>query len=272
MDLTLLLKSLIMGIVEGLTEFLPVSSLGHVIIIGDLLHFPADIAATFEIFVQTGALIALILYFARDLITLFVQARTQPDARRLLLAVAVAFLPAAIIGFLFGDLIKQFLFNPISVAAALLIGGVLMLLAEQIVQNRPAQVRALANVDLKRALAVGLSQVLALYPGMSRSAPTIAGGLLASLDRPTALRFSFYLAIPTLLAASAFDLVRSLGTITLGSMPSFAIGAVTSFLVALVVIHFFLSYVSSHTLRPFAWYRIVVGLGMLVVYTHFFAA
>jgi undecaprenyl-diphosphatase len=272
MDLILLLKSLIMGVVEGLTEFLPVSSLGHVIIVGDLLHFPADIAGTFEIFVQTGALVALILYFARDLITLFLRARTQPAARRLLLAVAVAFLPAAIIGFLFGDLIKRSLFSPISVAAALLVGGVLMLLAEQIVQNRSAQVNTLEDVNLKRALAVGLSQVLALYPGMSRSAPTIAGGLLVGLDRPTALRFSFYLAIPTLLAASAFDLVRSFGTIAPGSMPSFATGAVTSFLVALVVIHFFLGYVSSHTLRPFAWYRIVVGLGMLVVYSHVFAA
>ena len=123
MDLILLLKSLVMGIVEGLTEFLPVSSLGHVIIVGDLLHFPASIASTFEIFVQTGALVALILYFARDLTALFLRARTDADARRLLLAVAVAFLPAAVIGFLFGDLIKQSLFSPLSVAAALLVGG-----------------------------------------------------------------------------------------------------------------------------------------------------
>jgi undecaprenyl-diphosphatase len=127
-------------------------------------------------------------------------------------------------------------------------------------------VTLLEGIDFRRALAVGVSQVAALFPGMSRSAPTIAGGLLAGLDRPTALRFSFYLAIPTLLAASAFDLVHSLDTITAATLPSFATGTITSFLVALVVIHFFLGYVSSHTLRPFAWYRIAVGVVMLVVY------
>jgi undecaprenyl-diphosphatase len=266
MDLLLLFKSVVMGVVEGLTEFLPVSSLGHVIIVGDLLRFPAGIAATFEIFVQTGALVALILYFARDLITLFLRARSDATARRLLLAVAVAFLPAAVIGLIFGDLIKRTLFSPLSVAVALLVGGVLMLVAEKIVQGHTASIRSLDQVGLGRALIVGISQVAALYPGMSRSAPTIAGGLLAGLDRPTALRFSFYLAIPTLLAASGFDFVRSLGDITSGNLPSFLVGAATSFVVALGVIHFFLGYVSSHTLRPFAWYRIAVGVVMLVVY------
>jgi undecaprenyl-diphosphatase len=268
MDLALLLKSLVMGMVEGLTEFLPVSSLGHVIIVGDLLQFPIDIAATFEIFVQTGALIALILYFARDLVGLLRRAPVDRQAQRLPLAVAVAVLPAATVGVLLGDLIKQYLFSPVSVAFALLIGGILMLVAEQIVQGRKAPVTSLEGVDPKRALAVGVSQVLALYPGMSRSAPTIAGGLLVGLDRPMALRFSFYLAIPTLLAASGFDLVRSVGTITAAAIPPFVVGAVTSFLVALVVIHFFLGYVSNHTLRPFAWYRIVIGVLMFVLYLH----
>ena len=268
MDILLLLKSLLMGVVEGLTEFLPVSSLGHVIIIGDLLHFPTDIAATFEIFVQIGALIALILYFSRDVAGLFLRARTDAGARRVLVAVAVAFMPAAVIGFLFGDLIKQTLFGPLHVAIALLVGGILMLVAESIVQGRVAQVTDVAHIDLKRALLVGLLQVIALYPGMSRSAPTIAGGLLAGLGRPTALRFSFYLAIPTLLAASGYDFVRNLGSLSSSALPLFVAGAVTSFLVGLIVIHFFLGYVSSHTLRPFAWYRIVVGIVMLVLYWH----
>ncbi len=266
MDLLLLLKSLLMGIVEGLTEFLPVSSLGHVIIIGDLLHFPAELAASFEIFVQTGAWIALIFYFFRDIAGLIQRARVDAGARRVLLAVAVAFLPAAVIGFLFGDVIKKTLFGTLHVVIALIVGGVLMLIAERVIQGRAAKVTNLADVNLKRALAVGISQVAALYPGMSRSAPTIAGGLLAGLDRPTALRFSFYLAIPTLVAASGYDFVRNLGSLPADAISLYIVGGLTSFLTGLVVIRFFLGYVSSHSLRPFAWYRIVFGIVILAVY------
>jgi undecaprenyl-diphosphatase len=266
MDLTLLLKSLIMGIVEGMTEFLPVSSLGHVIIFGYLLHFPTEIAATFDVFVQVGALIALVLHFERDLIAVLQRVRTEQGARQLLLAIAIAFLPVAVVGVLLGDMIKQYLFSPLNVAIALIVGGILMLIVEQIIQRRKPSITRLEGVSPLRALAIGISQVLALYPGMSRSGPTIAGGLLVSLDRPTALKFSFYLAIPTLLAASAFDFIRSINNLAVNTLPVFIIGAIASFLVALVVIRFFLVYVSNHTLRPFAWYRIAFGVAMIILY------
>ncbi len=255
-----------MGVVEGMTEFLPISSLGHVIIFGYLLHFPTQIAATFDVFVQVGALIALVLHFARDLITLLRRAGTERGARQFLLTIAIAFLPAAFVGMLLGNMIKQYLFSPSNVAIALIVGGILMLIVEQIVQRRKPLVTSLESVGPLQALAIGISQVLALYPGMSRSAPTIAGGLLVSLDRPTALRFSFYLAIPTLFAASAFDLIHSINSLAANTLPAFIIGAMTSFLVALVVIRFFLGYVSNHTLRPFAWYRIAFGMVMIILY------
>ena len=267
MDTLLLLKSLVMGVVEGLTEFLPVSSLGHVIIVGDLLHFPTNISATFEIFVQIGALIALLLYFAHDLLDLLGRIPSDPGAQRLLVSLGIAFLPAAIIGFVFGDALKRALFHPTFVAVALVVGGILMLLVERRMQSQSPVVTSVETVDGPRALSIGFSQVLALWPGMSRSAPTICGGLLCSLDRVTALRFSFYLAIPTLLAASALDFVRSLPTLSLSVLPVFLIGAFSAFIVALIVIRFFLGYIAHHGLRPFAWYRIVVGVLMLAWYT-----
>lgn len=260
-----------MGIVEGLTEFLPVSSTGHLIIFGKLLAFEQAIggqalADTFEVFIQLGAILAVVVYFARDLLSQL-QRALQGDkaARMLLLNVLIAFVPAAIVGFLFRRQIKAYLFNPISVALAMIVGGVLLLWVERLLGNLErawpkAQTLQLEHVRTRQALGIGLAQIASLWSGMSRSASTLVGGLLMGLDRPTALRFSFYLSIPTLVVASLFDLVQSRDLITGAVLPAFGVGLVVSFVVALVVIKFFLGYVARHNLVPFAWYRIGAGI------------
>jgi len=258
MNIYLLLEALIMGVVEGLTEFLPISSTGHLIVAGRLLRFPEEIAATFEIFIQLGAILAVVVYFARDLLR---EVRAAPAARGLLLNLAVAFLPAALVGIALGDLIKAYLFNPVTVAFALIGGGVIMLIIEQR-PRRPA-VREVLAARWPHALVVGLAQIASLWPGFSRSASTIIGGMLAGMDRPTALRFSFYLSIPTMVAATVFDFLRSLDEIHAEALPAFFIGTACAFLVALAVIKFLLGYVARHDFKPFGWYRIAAGLGLL---------
>jgi undecaprenyl-diphosphatase len=258
MNVYLLLKALIMGVVEGLTEFLPISSTGHLIVAGRLLRFPEEIAATFEIFIQLGAILAVVVYFARDLLR---EVRAAPAARGLLLNLAVAFLPAALVGIALGDVIKAYLFNPVTVAFALIGGGVIMLIIEQR-PRRPA-VRDVLAARWPHALVVGLAQIASLWPGFSRSASTIIGGMLAGMDRPTALRFSFYLSIPTMVAATVFDFLRSLDKIHAEALPAFFIGTACAFLVALAVIKFLLGYVARHDFKPFGWYRIAAGLALL---------
>lgn len=274
MDIALILKAIIMGIIEGLTEFLPISSTGHLIIAGQLLNFSAAIGSkeleeVFEVVIQMGAILAVIVFFARDLIGQIGRA-LQGDraARWLLINVLIAFIPAAAIGFLFRSALSN-LFNPISVAIAMIVGGIIILVVENWIQRRPARTQNLEAVSPKQALGIGIAQIAALWSGMSRSASTLIGGMLMGLDRPTALRFSFYLSIPTLLAAGLFDLVRSRDLLTGGALPAFAIGLVVSFIVALVVIKFFLSYVARRNLVPFAWYRIIAGIVVLVYFRFF---
>lgn len=262
MDALLLLKALLMGIVEGLTEFLPVSSTGHLIIAGELLNFPKDISATFEIFIQLGAIVAVIVFFARDLADLLRRAPRDRNAQRLLLSVAIAFVPAAVVGILFRTAIKG-LFNSINVAIAMIVGAIIIFIVEAM--NRQPAVTQLENVTWPRALGVGVAQIAALWPGMSRSASTIVGGLLCGLDRVTTVKFSFYLSIPTIVLASLFDLVRSLDTIQSSQIAAFAVGLITSFVVALVVIRWFLRFIGTHTLKPFAWYRLIAGLILIAV-------
>ncbi|GIV84552.1 MAG: undecaprenyl-diphosphatase [Candidatus Roseilinea sp.] len=263
MDLSLLFKALVMGIVEGLTEFLPISSTGHLIVAGALIGFPEAIAATFEIFIQLGAILAVVVYFARDLLDLLRRATRDLRARRAVVNVAIAFIPAAVVGALFSRSIKDYLFNPLTVALALIVGGVMMLIVEW--RPRRATTHEVEDAHWRQALAVGLAQVASLWPGFSRSASTIIGGLLTGMDRPTALRFSFYLSIPTMLAATTFDFARNLDAIHPTELPAFIVGLVTAFLVALVVIRFFLSYVAQHDLKPFAGYRIVAGVMLIAL-------
>lgn len=270
MDLSLIIKAIIMGIVEGLTEFLPVSSTGHLIVAGRLLNFPEAIAGTFEIFIQLGAILAVIVYFIRDLTDLLRRATKENSARRLLLNIAVAFVPAAAVGFLLNKFIEERLFNPTTVALALIGGGIIMLAVEW--RPRTPKTTEIEQTSMKQALGIGIAQIAALWPGMSRSASTLIGGMLMGLDRSTALRFSFYLSIPTITIASLFALVRDPGSVGGEYLLVFATGFIVSFLVALVVIKFFLGYVARHDLKPFAWYRIVVGVILIALAaTGFFA-
>ncbi|MCS7061498.1 MAG: undecaprenyl-diphosphate phosphatase [Anaerolineae bacterium] len=267
MDMLLLLKALVMGIVEGVTEFLPISSTGHLIVAGRILHLPANMRFTFEIFIQLGAILAVIVYFARDLIGLGRDALADnpntPAARRLLLGVAVAFAPAGLIGFLFNDLIDAYLFHPFTVGVALIVGAIVILAIER----RPCSpiTHAVAEVRVSQALLIGASQVASLFPGFSRSAATIVGGLLAGLDRPTALRFSFYLSIPTMVIATVYALAKNVSRIQADQLPAFGVGLIASFGVALIVVHWFLKFVSTHTLKPFAWYRLAAGAVIIVL-------
>jgi undecaprenyl-diphosphatase len=275
MDLILLLKSLVMGIVEGVTEFLPISSTGHLIIAGNLLQFPQsigsqEVANTFEIFIQLGAILAVVVYFIRDLIALLRRALRPASgdrsAQRLLIALAIAFVPAGLVGFFLNKYIDEYLFSPFTVGIAMVVGGILILIVEAWLRNRAQPVHAIEEVDYKRGLGVGIAQIVSLFPGMSRSAATIVGGLLVGMDRPTALRFSFYLSIPTMIIATLYSLYKSLDTIHGNVIPAFAVGLVVSFVVALAVIRWFLGYVARHDFRPFAWYRLAVGALLIALF------
>lgn len=263
MDWSLLLKAVVMGIVEGLTEFLPVSSTGHLIVVGRALAIPSEVEVAFEIFIQLGAILAVVVYFARDLLALLRRAAREVQARVLLLGVLVAFLPAALVGVVFDDWIEAHLFSPWTVALALIVGGAAMLWIET--RQRQPRVHHVEMVTLRDALGVGLAQVLSLVPGVSRAAATILGGMLVGMDRPTALRFSFYLSIPTLGAASVYSLVRALDRIPAEWGMAFGVGFGVSFLVALLVVKAFLAYVARYSLKPFGWYRIVAGVVVIAL-------
>ncbi len=268
MELLNLLKAAIMGIVEGLTEFLPVSSTGHLIVAEAVLGFRNAVggesaAQTFEIFIQLGAILAVVVYFARDLLTLIARAAKDGAAARVLLNVLIAFIPAAVVGLLFSSTIKAYLFNPRTVAVALILGGIAMLLVEA--RHLAARTESVEKMRPMQALGVGLAQIVALIPGMSRSAWTLIGGMFAGLDRSTALRFSFYLSIPTLGAATIYDLYKSRDLLSADAVPAFAVGLIVSFVVALFVVKFLLNWVARHDLKLFAWYRIAAGLALLAL-------
>jgi undecaprenyl-diphosphatase len=265
MDVVELGKAAVMGIVEGATEFLPVSSTGHLIIAGEWLNFLADEAKrdTFEIFIQLGAILAIVWIYRAKIIETFGGFR-DPVRRGLIINIMVAFLPAAIIGFLIHDWIKTALFKPVIVATALVIGGVVILVIEALHKNTTVQ--KVDDIPTGKALGVGLAQVLALIPGVSRSGATIMGGLSLGLSRLAATEFSFFLAIPVMFAATLFDLIKARDVLQLSDTPVFAVGFVVSFITAIVVVKKFLQFVSSNTFRPFAWYRIVFGILLLVYY------
>jgi undecaprenyl-diphosphatase len=246
------LQALVLGIVEGLTEFLPVSSTGHLILAGDLLGFHGERAKVFHVAIQTGAMLAVVWeyrtrFFAVD-VALW---------RNLL----VAFIPAAVLGLVFGGAIKEYLFAPVPVALAFIVGGVIILLVER--GARAARLETTRAMTWRDALKVGVAQCFALIPGTSRSGATIIGGMLFGLSRPAATEFSFFLAVPTLVAAGGYDLWRSRSLFALEDLQMVAVGLVVSFLSALIVIRWLVRYVATHDFRPFAWYRIAFGLAVL---------
>jgi undecaprenyl-diphosphatase len=251
-------KALVLGIVEGLTEFLPVSSTGHLIVASAAVDYPDAGRTTIELFIQGGAILAVLWHYRHELAALAGRARSEGPARALVLKVLAAFVPAAVIGLLLHHAIEEHLFSPRTVAWSLVLGGVVLLVVES-ARLRP-RVHDIERVGWRDALAIGLAQVASLVPGVSRAGATIVGGLLAGLDRPVATQFSFYLALPTVGAASAFALLKAAPHLTAADLPALAIGFVSAFVSALIVIRVFLAYVRTHDLRVFGYYRIAAGI------------
>jgi len=264
MDWVSLGKAALMGIVEGATEFIPVSSTGHLILAADWLNFQADPANTFEVVIQLGAILAVLWIYRERLTAVGRRWNTDPTARQFILNVMIAFVPAAGVGFLIYDWMKEVLFRPIVVAWALVLGGIVILLIEK--WNPKVNVETVDEIPPTTALKVGIAQILALIPGVSRSGATIMGGRAAGLSRTAATEFSFFLAIPIMFMASLFDLFKARDTLSATHVPVFAVGFLVSFLSAIIVVRAFLGFVSKHTFVPFAWYRIVFGLLLLLVY------
>jgi undecaprenyl-diphosphatase len=269
-----ILIAIILGIVEGLTEFLPVSSTGHLILVGNWLNFTGAKANAFNIFIQLGAIFAVVGYFRQRLWRVVTALLGKPvagnpngltpaEARRFLLAVIIAFIPAAVFGLLFEDIIDKLLFDPQPVAAALIVGGVAILIIEQF---RPQPKTEVAEaLTLPQALWIGIAQCAALIPGVSRSAATIMGGLLAGLTHAAAAEFSFFLSIPTLAAASLYKLLQIAPQLSADDVTIFATGFIVSMIVAWVVIAGFMAFIKRHSFRVFAWYRIVFGFVILLM-------
>mgnify|MGYP003373140214 FL=1 len=262
-----MMKALILGLVEAASEFLPISSTGHLIVVGDFLNFTGPRAETFEIFIQLGAILAVVWIYRRRLRDTLVNFGTDPQARRLVWNLLIAFAPAAILGFLLHKHITRYLFNPVTVAGALVVGGIAILLIER--YARLGRVQSVAEMTWRDALGIGIAQSVALFPGVSRSGATIMGGMLGGMSRFAATEFSFFLAIPTMFAATAYSLLKEWGNLTVADVPIFAIGFVAAFLGGLAVVRFLIAYVGQHSFAPFAWYRIVFG-GLLLVYFHYY--
>lgn len=262
MDL-LLVKAALMGIVEGLTEFLPISSTGHLILAGSLLDFTGRTAKVFEIAIQSGAIVAVILVYRQKLLETARGLGSQAESRRFIANVAIAFVPAVVLGLAFGKAIQAHLFTPRVVATTFILGGFVILWAERTTARavRVTSVEAMRPLD---ALGVGLVQCAALIPGTSRSGATIIGGMLLGLSRRTATEFSFFLSMPTLLGAGAYSLWKERAALSVADVPMFAVGLVFSFLSAWVCVRWLLRYISTHTFTPFAWYRIAFGIVVLV--------
>lgn len=257
MDFTTLLSALILGIVEGLTEFLPISSTGHLILVGQLLGFSGEKAKVFMIAIQLAAIFAVVWEYRARLGHVLVTLHTEPNSRRLGINLMAGFLPAAVLGFLYYKEIRTYLFNPIVVASALVIGGILILWAER--RRHTVTTETVEDLNWQRALAVGFAQALAMIPGTSRSGATIIGGLFLGMSRKAAAEFSFFLAIPTMFAATAYDFYKNWRLFDAQDIPLFAIGGGAAFISALIAVRTLIKFVSRHDYTLFAWYRIVFG-------------
>ncbi len=265
MDLVVLAKAAVMGIVEGLTEFLPISSTGHLILAGALLGMDDAKGKVFDIAIQTGAILAVIIIYWSKIRDTIVALPSQEQAQRFALNVLIAFVPAVVLGLLFGKAIKAHLFTPVVVASAFIVGGFIILWAERR-HARAATGARILSVDAMRpadALKVGLVQCLAMIPGTSRSGATIIGGMLLGLSRKAATDFSFFLAIPTLIGAGLYSLYKERALLALSDLPMFAVGLLFSFVSAWLCIRWLLRYIATHTFVGFAWYRI--GFGVVVL-------
>jgi undecaprenyl-diphosphatase len=262
MDPVLLLKALVLGVVEGLTEFLPISSTGHLIIASQLLDFHDEKGKVFEIAIQTGAMLAVVWEYRARFAQAFTGLTHDPAARRFLLNLVVAFMPAAMLGLALGGVIKEHLFHAVPVAIAFIVGAFIILWVER--RPRRARIENVDEMTWKDALKIGIAQSFALIPGTSRSGATIIGGMLFGLSRRAATEFSFFLAVPTLIAAGAYDLYKHRDLLSAEDAPVFGVGLIAAFLSAFVCIRWLIRYVASHDFTVFAWYRIVFGALVLI--------
>ena len=264
MDLILLLKALILGIVEGVTEFLPISSTGHLIVVGDLLNYNDEQSKVFKIVIQFAAILAVCWAFKNRIGQAIGGLRADPVQQRFATLILVGFLPALVLGYLFHSTIKMYLFNPITVAGALIVGGVLILYIEK--RAYQPRFEKVEDMPWRTALAVGFAQSIAMFPGVSRAGATIMGGLIFGLSRKTATEFSFFLAIPTMTAATVYDVYKNWALLRMDDLPIFALGFVAAFIAAMLTVKGLLKFVSSHTFVAFAWYRIAFGGVVLATY------
>ena len=262
MDIILIIKAIIMGVVEGLTEFLPISSTGHLIVVADLIDFHND-GRVFEIAIQLGAILAVVVEYRQKFIGVALCMFKDTQAQRFIANLLIAFLPAAVFGVLFISIIKTYFFNPLSVATMLIVGGIVILWAER--RTHQVRVRSVDDITWKDALKVGFAQCLAMIPGTSRSGSTIIGGLLFGLSRKTATEFSFFLAMPTMVGAAVYSGYKYRDLFQPADLPVFAIGFITSFIFAMIAVKGLLKFIASHSYAAFAWYRI--GFGLLILAT-----
>jgi undecaprenyl-diphosphatase len=268
-DIALFIKAALMGIVEGLTEFLPISSTGHLILADALLNFQQvvgdDKAKVFEIAIQTGAIFAVILVYMQRVRDTISGLTSDPKAQRFALNVLIGFLPAVVLGLALGKAIKAHLFTPTVVATTFILGGIVILIAERIAAKNPTpRVQTVDDMNALDALKVGVLQCLALVPGTSRSGSTIIGGMLVGLSRKAATDYSFFLGIPTLIGAGVYSLYKARDLLSMADLPLFSVGLVFAFISAWLCVRWLIRYVSSHNFNPFAWYRIAFGILILV--------
>ena len=264
MDLAILLKAAVLGVVEGLTEFLPISSTGHLIIASELLGFHDEKGKVFELAIQTGAMLAVVWEYRLRFAQALVGITSDRIAQRFVLNLIIAFIPAAVLGLAFGTLIKQHLFHAVPVAIAFIVGAFVILWVERRKKRRVVRVETVDDMTWLDALKVGLAQSFALIPGTSRSGATIIGGMLFGLSRRAATEFSFFLAVPTLIAAGMYDLLKHRDLLSVADVPVFAVGLVTAFVSAFVCVRWLIRYIATHDFTIFAWYRIAFGAIVLV--------
>lgn len=277
MDIIYQIKAFILGIVEGLTEFLPISSTGHLIIAGDILNFDGPEVNTFSIAIQAGAIFAVCWFYRVKLWNILVHLFEHGKDQRLAINIVVAFIPAAILGVIFADMIEELLFNAVTVAIALVVGGLIIFWIENLHAKRTyaPRVQTMDDMTIKDAFLVGCMQCIAMIPGTSRSGSTIIGGLVLGLSRKAATEFSFFLAIPTIFGATVYSLAKIFLKVsaehsfiwTTNMTLGFTIGFIVSFISALIVIKWLLGYVSSNDFKPFGWYRIIFGI--IILGTHY---
>lgn len=267
MDILFLIKAAVMGIVEGLTEFLPISSTGHLILAGALLNFQGEKSKVFEVVIQSAAIFAVVLVYWERLKQTVTELPKSPQAQRFSLNILIGFLPAVVLGLVFGKAVKEHLFTPLVVATSFIVGGLVILWAERSQRAGRARVQTVDELRWTDALKVGLVQCVAFIPGASRSGSVIIGGMFLGLSRQAATDFSFFLGIPTLMGAGAYALFKARDVLSVSDLPIFLVGGVFSFLSAWLCVRWLLRYVATHSFVPFAWYRIVFG--GVVLLTHF---